>query len=249
MPRRSLGNRVYNRTTSKLPPKVAGRLDLLRPSLASSWGGPLNGQHGRRQIVRDLARAGHFDVALETGTFRGTSTEFFAAVMGVPVVTVEGHPRYFEYSSRRLSFDPSIEVRSGDSREFLRQLATERPSTDTVFVYLDAHWGDDLPLAEELRAIAGAWDKVVVLIDDFEVPGDPGYGFDDYGPGKTLTASYLPAEELRDWSLFFPAMPSTQETGAKRGSCVLASPALAEAVSTVTSLTRSDFGSHGPGSV
>ena len=64
------------------------------------------------------------------------------------------------------------------------------------------------------------------MIDDFEVPGDPGYGFDDYGPGKRLTAQYLPDEDLAGWRRFYPSLPSSEETGARRGSCVLVGPDL-----------------------
>ncbi len=90
-------------------------------------------------------------------------------------------------------------------RAFLR-LAAEilAPPLTWVFIYLDAHWEDDLPLAEELRIIAGAWRSAVVMIDDFQVSDDDGYGFDDFGPGKALTQSYLPKEDLAGWELYYP---------------------------------------------
>lgn len=110
----------------------------------------------------------------------------------------------------------------GDSRELLRRLARDvTVPKDRVFFYLDAHWGDDLPLREELAIIGKAWSKPVLLIDDFEVPGDPGYGFDDYGPGKTLTMSYLACDELQGYACLVPALRSDDETGACRGCVVL----------------------------
>jgi predicted O-methyltransferase YrrM len=231
---------LYAATTNRLPPRIAARADLLRPVLrASSWG-PLNGQQARRQVVRDLARAITFNRVVETGTYRGTSTEFFAAVFGSPVDTVEVDPRFFTYSSQRLAHEPCIRVQMRDSRSFLRELAgTSDRRNETVFFYLDAHWNEDLPLADELRIITGGWDRAVVMIDDFEVPGDAGYGFDDYGPGRALTESYLPASELGGWSVHYPSAPSSEETGALRGTCVLSSPALADVVSDVPGLRRS----------
>src|SRR4051812_8991890 len=95
-------DRIYHGLTKRLPPRTVGRIDRFRPSLASSWGGPLNGQIQRRRIVRELARVVDFDRVLETGTFRGTSTEFFAAVFDAPIDTVEGHPRFFTYAAERL---------------------------------------------------------------------------------------------------------------------------------------------------
>ena len=199
----------------------------MRPSLSASWGGPLDGQQRRRQIVRDITNAITFDRVLETGTLRGTSTEIFASVFGVPVNTDEADERFFSYSSRRLSPLPEITVDFADSRQFLRAQAN-RPGagSETVYVYLDAHWAEDLPLADELRIVSDSWERAVVMIDDFQVPNDEGYAFDDYGPGKALVEGLLPASALAGWFLHYPAAESSLETGAKRGSCVLSSPAI-----------------------
>jgi hypothetical protein len=59
------------------------------------------------------------------------------------------------------------------------------------------------------------------VIDDFEVPGDPGYGFDDYGPGRCLTAAILPEEVMAGRSALYPSVPSAEETGARRGCVVI----------------------------
>jgi len=223
-----LVDKAYRGITRYLPPRLAGRLDLMRPSYWASWGGPLNGQERRREIVRELARAAPYDRVIETGTYRGTSTEFFSAVFGVPLATVESSRRHFTYATRRLLVLRDVTVELGDSRPFLRRLAAQPAAAgETVFIYLDAHWADDLPLAEELQIIASTWRRAVVMIDDFEVPGDSGYAFDGYGPGKQLVEGYLPADALRGWSLHYPVAPSGQETGSKSGSCVLVSPALA----------------------
>jgi predicted O-methyltransferase YrrM len=228
---------AYSKATELLPRDLAGRIDLLRPSFRGSWGGPLNGQQRRREIVRDLARMISFDRAIETGTFRGTSTEFFSAVIGAPVETVEANPRFFAYSSRRLAILPDVRVVLGDSRAFLQRVATRPGSADeSVFIYLDAHWEDDPPLAQELQIITRGWTNAVVMIDDFQVPGDDGYAFDDYGAGRTLTENYLPAGDLVGWHLFYPSAPSSDETGARRGCSVLVSPALFEPVREVASL-------------
>jgi hypothetical protein len=61
----------------------------------------------------------------------------------------------------------------------------------TILFYLDAHWNDDLPLEEELELIFSVHPHAVVMIDDFQVPDDPGYQFDEYGPGKALTPALI----------------------------------------------------------
>lgn len=232
---KSILDKVYRGVTRYLPGELAGRLDLLRPSYWASWGGPLNGQVRRREIVRELAREVTFDRVVETGTYRGTSTEFFSAVFGVPVATVEASVRHFTYSSRRLAVQRDVSVELGDSRAFLRRLAAQPGArSETVFIYLDAHREADLPLAEELQVIVGAWPRAVVMIDDFAVPGDSGYAFGGYGPGKLLVEEYLPTATLEGWALHYPVAGSEQETGSKSGSCVLIAPALTDSVQFTT---------------
>jgi hypothetical protein len=58
------------------------------------------------------------------------------------------------------------------------------------------------------------------MIDDFAVPGDPQYGFDDYGPGKVLRMEYLLQFANAGLSYFFPSLPADRETGKQRG-CVV----------------------------
>jgi hypothetical protein len=183
----------------------------------------MNGQVARRLITRAIARSVEFDRVIETGTYRGATTAFLAETFGVPISSVEAVPRYREYAGHRLADEPLVTLDQGDSREFLRKQAGV--SGGTVFFYLDAHWEGDLPLAEELDIVAAAWRRAVVMIDDFKVPGDPGYGYDDYGPGKALTEDYLP-KSVAGWSRYYPTTLSDGETGARRGCVVLTTPGI-----------------------
>jgi hypothetical protein len=62
----------------------------------------------------------------------------------------------------------------------------------------------------------------LALIDDFQVPDDPGYTYDDFGPGKALTCGYIrPAIRTFGLHTFFPSANSANETGYKRGSVML----------------------------
>jgi hypothetical protein len=66
----------------------------------------------------------------------------------------------------------------------------------------------------------------VVMIDDFQVPFDTGFKYDDYGPGQALTASYIaPSVARYDLAVFYPSTPAAEEDGAGRGCVVLASDA------------------------
>jgi hypothetical protein len=185
-------------------------------------GGPFNGQVYRKRIFNELLGAISFDAIVETGSYLGTTTEFFAAT-GLPVYTVEISPRYHSYATRRLrKTGKQVRLHQDNSPNFLRQLALNPSLIITKpFFYLDAHWYDHLPLKEELEIIYGRWKTAVVMVDDFQVPGTD-YGYDDYGPGKALILDYLKSLRHLHLATFFPAAGPEQETGGKRGCIVLA---------------------------
>jgi hypothetical protein len=107
-----------------------------------------------------------------------------------------------------------------------------------VFFYLDAHWEGDLPRREEIEMILGRFRNFLKMIDDFRVPGDSGYGFDDYGLGKMLALRDFPFHEDRRMSVYFPTCRSEAETGTKPGCVVLVAPSLAMLISETGALQR-----------
>lgn len=224
-----------------LPAEWSAALEYrFQPSAREPYGGPLNGQLVRQRIVLELLRLLPLQAIVETGSFRGSTTEFFATHSRAPVFTVELSPRLFHYSRLRLRGLRQVHIALGDSRRFLQALAGDsRFPKQSVFFYLDAHRYDDLPLREEVELILRCWKQAVIMIDDFEVPGDSGYAFDDYGPGKRLCLQYLSPLSSLGVVAFFPAVPSRQETGHKRGCVVLVDSAIADHVTNI-SLLRVD---------
>lgn len=185
----------------------------------SPWGFAMNGMTARLEATRQLIFACGVSEIVETGTYRGTTTEWFAQ-FGIPVLSIELHLRFFTFSRRRVAAFPNVTVRNGDSSDAVSEYVASGKGDGTLF-YLDAHWNDHLPLQQELEKIFPARPAAIVLIDDFSVPGDPGYGYDDYGPGKALTTEYLDRCALGRQHRFFPAVPAAQETGHRRGWVVL----------------------------
>lgn len=203
--------------------RSAGELDFIAEPEMDVWGGAFNGQERRQATFEHLVTALEVTSLVETGTFRGTSTGFMAK-FGLPIYSCELHPRYFRYASERLANHANIHLKSTDSRDFLRDLfdTGTLPKGRTLF-YLDAHWETDLPLWEEIDLIFTRAPDGVVMVDDFRVPKDLGFAYDDYGKGKCLSVSNLYQASAMRPSLFFPNYPSAIETGAaKRGSVVLA---------------------------
>src|SRR5262249_15783341 len=106
------------------------------------------------------------------------------------------------------------------------------------FFYLDAHWSENLPLSDEIKIIFSSISRAIVMVDDFQVPDDVGYGYDDYGNGKALTGAYI-APQVVKYGLreFYPATPSALETGQRRGCVVLArDQSITEALSGISLL-------------
>ena len=206
----------------------AADLELASPELQNCWGGPLNGQSGRQAAVDDLLRILDPVTVVETGTFRGITTAWFAERYGGPVLTCEKEKLYYLQAKVRLANFRNVTLRRQDSRLFLREILPTLPKEGIVMFYLDAHWDFDLPLKEELEVIFRCRSDAVVLIDDFKVPDDPGYGWDDYGEGKSLTTELLPGVVPSHSTVFFPTLPSGAESGAARGYCLIASEAAAK---------------------
>jgi hypothetical protein len=232
----SLFERCYVKFSALLPGGVAFRMDLLRPSVTSGLG-PMNGQRKRQQLVRELVGAVAFDEIVETGSYRGATTQFLHHVSGLPVHSAEVESRYYRCAAARCRPYVGIRLHDGDSRDMLRCLS-ERDGDPTLFFYLDAHWQEDVPRYQELEIIEKRWRRAVVMVDDFHVPHDPGYAFTSYG-GVPLTTEYLP--DLPGWRAFYPAADSAEETGAVRGCIVLAAPDMAPAIDQVTLLRPGDL--------
>jgi hypothetical protein len=207
-----------------LPQELRGALDYYRfPGRRDGRYGPLNGQHARRamfeRIIAELPPA----FVVETGTHRGRTTEFIASRVASPIYTVESDRRLHGFARVRLRRFPHVQLVVGDSREWLRRLASDGPARDAVgLFYLDAHGGAELPLHAELDLVCASWTRPIVIIDDFAVPDDSGYRFDDYGQAGCLTLDYIrPLVRRHELTCLFPVCPSSEESGARRGCVVL----------------------------
>ncbi len=194
------------------------------PKWTESEEAGFNGQKNRKLIFKDLLNAFKFDAIIETGTWVGNTTGFMAKTSNLPVYTCELKKQFNSLAKLRLKDIPNITFALSDSRVFLRSLAAVNTLKIRMpFIYLDAHWyEEELPLQEELEIIYNGWKDFVIMIDDFYVHGDDGYGYDSYGK-KTLSLEVF-SEVMLKYELipFFPALSSIEETGFKRGCVVLA---------------------------
>ena len=167
---------------------TAGPGSRSKEALAESF----NGQQGRREVFAQIMAAHPFSAIAETGTLHGHTTRYMAEASGRPVYSIEVDPQRCRAARENLADCPGVVLFSGDSATVLPQkiAAGEIPNRD-LFCYLDAHREQELPLADEIAAIISVVTGFVILIDDFQVPDDPDYYYDDHGPGKVLVFDYL----------------------------------------------------------
>jgi hypothetical protein len=173
------------------------------------------------------------ELLVETGAYRGWTTRFLATLTEAPVVSIERNARHRMFARLNLRGVPRVRLLAGDSVRTLRRLVeTSDLAGRRVLFYLDAHWGTELPVVPELETILDRRGPSVVVIDDFRVDDDEGYAYDCFGNSGCLELPLIAGvvERFRP-RLFWPATPSTYETGARKGSIILASPALADVLS------------------
>lgn len=221
-----------------VPPSTAGWIRYVRGRHQDfyPYGFAMNGQTARLEVTRQIIHRCGIQQIVETGTFRGTTTEWFSG-FGLPVNTVETDPSTYEFARRRLARLPNVHIELGNSVEVLHRLASELNTALPTLFYLDAHWWNYLPLHDELELILQAFSAPAVLVDDFQVPGEEGYGYDDYGPDKALTPEYLRTCKTDATIVFYPSTPAREETGCRRGCVVLTSnPDLASRMSEMSLL-------------
>jgi hypothetical protein len=129
---------------------------------------------------------------VETGTYLGDSTRFVAEKRpSLRIASCEIDRRYYERAMRRLQGYPGVHLAQMSSHDFIRAwVAAWEPRWRPLF-FLDAHWYDFWPLADELAAISCKPLSAVVVIDDMKVPGRSDFAFDTYGEGSDAVACDL----------------------------------------------------------
>lgn len=215
-----------------------GLIVTAKPWIYGRYPSALNGQRFRQRLFRSLIRAFDPEAIFESGTYGGASTHFLWTLSGRPIWTVEKNRGWAYCAKRRFRTIPEIRVLSGDSRAALRSLrdSNDFPASRALF-YLDAHWEADLPLREEVDMITSRWADSIIVIDDFKVPDDSGYGFDAYGDDE-LSMDYLGSKAIGRYEAFWPNCPSGKESGARRGCVILVAPSVRSEVQGLPELRR-----------
>jgi predicted O-methyltransferase YrrM len=205
--------------------KIAAEIELLSQELQRCWGGPFNGQEGRRQLIKNLITALSPTAIIETGSYRGITTKWLGENFDGEVLSCELKKIYFYQARANTATLSNVKIELLDSTEFLLRLPASVVGGTPLF-YLDSHWEEYLPLRKEIEIIIQRFPDATIVIDDFCVPNDPGYGWDNYGPGNALELDHLQPFQTSGYTFYFPTFLSSQETGAVRGCCVMTKNAI-----------------------
>jgi predicted O-methyltransferase YrrM len=101
--------------------QTIGMLEYIKsPERGAGWG-PFNGQTARQALFVDLLTKSGPNAIVETGTFLGATTEFMSQA-GLPVFTIEAHPRNYGFSRARFWRRRNVKLVYGDSRTGLHKL-------------------------------------------------------------------------------------------------------------------------------
>ena len=127
-----------------LPPAPSARLRF--HSKRYTFCTAMNGLTSRLEAtLRILFRFGIRQL-IETGTFRGTTTEWFAK-FEIPVYTIESNRHNYEFAKQRRVANTNVHVELGNSTEVLPTLAAKLDFAVPTFIYLKllsfSHVGDD----------------------------------------------------------------------------------------------------------
>src|SRR5262249_31264967 len=132
-----------------------------------------------RALMVEVLQALPVSSFVETGTWRGDSTQTIAMRHpSLPIFTSEVVEKSYDLARAVLKRYPNITQDLGTSDEFIARLIAEKKLGELPFFFLDAHWHTYWPLRTELKYISGARLRAIMVIDDFEVPGQPQFGFD-----------------------------------------------------------------------
>ena len=153
---------------------------------------------------------------VETGTYHGETTGYVRRTFKTPVFTSEIYPAHHMLSRLHLLWAGGIKFQRCNSPDFLRSVCRPEIIRHNPMFYLDAHWYDYIPLADELATIAERCDKAIVLIDDFFNPWDSRFLFDEY-PGFRIDMHVVESAMVsrrKDVSVYLPKYdPTTDPTG------------------------------------
>ena len=134
----------------------------------------------RSYIIWRLHRDRDCTSFVETGTFYGHTSAYVKRAFRTPVFTTEIVRTHYLVSKANLIWAGGIQKSLSASPDFLNRVCEPSIIGNNPMFYLDAHWQDHVPLLDELRIIADRCERATIVIDDFMIPWEPKFLYDEY---------------------------------------------------------------------
>ena len=168
------------------------------------------GFHGDEHLIKIIFLCmSKCEQFIETGSSVGSSIRFLGSnFTKKPCYSCEPHNKTYEFASDKCSNLKNVVIKNEASPEFLYNLKKEIigfEKKDTVF-WLDSHGrGFRWPLREEIAFITSEFDKAYIFIDDFKVPENPQFGYDEYD-GQICEYEYIRESfnKSSDLNVYYP---------------------------------------------
>lgn len=157
---------------------------MAEPILMQFQDQPFNGDTFVEKEFLELKSKYSLNVAVETGSCLFTTTKWLGENFD-KVFTCEINPEYASHGFHKVASMSNVNAFIGmDSVQFIRE-KLHLDSDDKAIFFLDAHWGNNCPLLNEIEAIAGLKQRLnlsnppIIVIHDFYT-GDDTFGYDTY---------------------------------------------------------------------
>lgn len=196
--------------------KVVSRNDALYGFLWGLRKRPLTefysvGFHGDTHLIDFISPIlSSVDQFIETGTSVASTTRYVAEKFPhLHIYGCEPDRNAFDFSMTKLKDYKNVLVKRQTSPEFLYELTKNNPSIlekDTIF-WLDSHAnGFKWPLRDEVMFITSYFSKGYIFIDDFLVPENPQFGYDEYD-GQVCSLEYIKdmLDGTKKYEIYYPA--------------------------------------------
>jgi hypothetical protein len=168
--------------------KIKDKLLPKQALLSGAFAGDSVEKQGVDRIINIL----NIERIVETGTYIGKTSFYLAQKYPkLPVYSCEINPDFCSVARKNTQSCGNLIIENVSSNVFIARLT--QSDNKSTFFFLDAHWGDYLPLLDELKSILN--DKVLsfIIIDEFKVPNRPDLAF-AINDGKGTSFS-LPEQE------------------------------------------------------
>jgi hypothetical protein len=149
---------------------------------------------------------------IETGSCLFTTTKWFSRNFS-KVYTFEINPEFYNIGKTKVEDSEHVESHNTDSVSGLKSIIGSLSGQSLFF--LDAHWGENCPLLDELDVISGCKIPPIIAIHDFKTD-DPSFGFDSYG-NREFDLNYINLALMKIYPKGFDYYYNLKGAGAKRG--------------------------------